>query len=218
MTESVLLRRPRATTRAASGNADVVLRVRNMLAIIRSVFERTVATGTSLEDVAQHFTGRLDALARRQSWAAVGEGSVELEDVIRDELLTVRGVEGPRLVLEGPSAPLDLRQAELIGLAVHELVTNSIKFGALGGDGGVSIEWSVSDGPPRSVTLRWTETGVAVVGPAPMRSGFGREFIEQALPYQLHAETQFDILPGGICCMIIFPLALEYKTRVGLAD
>ena len=195
-----------ASTTMAAQRAETNLRVRNMLAIIRSVFERTAATGTSLEEVAQHFTGRRDAIARRQSWAAVGQASVEIEDVIRDELLTVSATEGPKLTIEGPPTLLAQRQAELVGLAIHELVTNSIKFGALGGEGAMAIEWSVVEGPTRSVALRWTETGIAIVAPAPMRIGFGREFIEQALPYQLHAITQFNFEPGKLCCMIVFPV------------
>jgi len=51
----------------------------------------------------------------------------------------------------------------------------------------------------------WHESGVTVLTAAPIRTGFGREWIEQALPYQLGARTKFEIVPGGINCVIDIP-------------
>jgi hypothetical protein len=56
------------------------------------------------------------------------------------------------------------------------------------------------------VTIRWAEHGVAVVTAAPLRRGFGREYIEQALPYQSGATTSFELRAGGIVCSIKMPL------------
>ena len=55
--------------------------------------------------------------------------------------------------------------------------------------------------------LRWTETGVPVVATAPRAQGFGRQLIEEALPYQLGAETAFELKPGGLDCSIMLPLS-----------
>ena len=91
----------------------------------------------------------------------------------------------------------------MLALAVHELATNSVKFGALSGGGGrLAVRWSIAAEEPRRLSIEWIETGVAVVAAAPIHSGFGREYIEQALPYQLDATTSFELRPGGLTCRI----------------
>ena len=194
----------------AATTSDIQFHVRNMLAIIRSVFRRTAETGTSLDEVTQHFAGRLDALARRQSFGlSAGSRGPDIEDIVRDELLSVGVVDMPRLTISGPETHLEFRQADLVGLAIHELATNSIKFGALGAtDAALAINWNVTADPP-AISFEWVETGVSVLAPAPMRTGFGREFIEQALPYQLKAQTRMELRPGGIRCTIVLPLARD---------
>lgn len=183
-------------------------RMRNTLALVRSIFTRSVAAGSTVEDLASHFPGRLDVLARHQlSYAHGRAGPPDLETMVRDELQSIHSGADPRIVIAGPEVRLADGPAQALALALHELATNSIKFGALGADDPrdrVHIEWRV-DG--EGLHFRWKEMGVAVLGPAPPRSGFGREFIEQALPYQLGAETSFELRPGGLCCAIVLPLA-----------
>jgi two-component sensor histidine kinase len=199
--------------RAVSAEREMLLRnevqhrVRNMLAIIRSIFSRTVETDPLIEDRGDHFRGRLDALARFQVVRGVNLlGSYDLEDILRDELHSFEFDQ--RIEFAGPEVVLNNDTAQLIGLAVHELTTNAIKFGALASADDrtrLKIGWSLADG---SLRLAWRETGVSVMAPAPVRTGFGREFIEQALPYQLTATTRFELKPGGLSCTIEIPLGV----------
>lgn len=196
----------------ASG--EVEHRARNTLALIRSTFVRTAEAGGSLEDVEMHLLGRFDTLARYQLASAnrANEG-VDLECLIRDELRSFQFGDGPGIIVAGPAVRLTLDQAQPFALAIHELVTNSLKFGALATSGAaLSIEWDVSDGIMR---LTWLETGVPVLGPAPQRRGFGRQYIEEALPYQLEAATSFAFRAGGIMCTISLPLTLETSSSGG---
>lgn len=187
------------------GNHEALLRFRNLTAIIRSVFQRTADTADTLDDMARHFMGRFDVLARL-GVAAAEARMFELEDVIRDELLTLREADGPRTRIAGPPVALDPRQMPLIGLAIHELAVNSIKYGALASeDANLAIEWSINENSDHAVDLTWIETGVAIVAAAPLRNGFGRQFIEQALPYQMNARTIFKLKPGGILCRMTLP-------------
>jgi PAS domain S-box-containing protein len=190
--------------------AELQHRVRNILAVVRSVFTRTVDGGRSMEEVADHFTGRLDALARTQVMMTQSPtGYVDLEDLIRDELLSVREDDGSAISVEGPDIALPAQAAESLGLAVHELVTNAVKFGALSSPTGkVHISWRVNShcGGARTLDLTWTEQGVPAVPVAPIRPGFGVELIEEALPYRLGAETTIEFLGGGIRCAIALPL------------
>lgn len=193
----------------ASQEREVLLRnelshrVRNILAVTRSIFSRTIETSDSLEHAANHFCGRLDALARYHSHSAsLQSPNFDLETMILDELVAAAAGNDARIELAGPEVQLDRPVAELMGLALHELTTNSVKFGVLADTSDRSrlrISWTLADD---ILDLRWAESGIAIVALARMQTGFGREFIEQALPYQLGAETMFDIFPGGLTCQI----------------
>jgi two-component sensor histidine kinase len=189
-------------------------RVRNMLAIIRTIFSRTIASGGSLEDVADHFRGRLDAVARYQNFQSLDPGgTIDFELIVRDELNTFQFGDDQRIRIAGPEARLASEAAQAVGLALHELVTNSIKFGALAGideRSRLDISWRESE---TQLCFVWQETGVSVLSSAPLHRGFGRAFIEEAMPYQIGAETQFELRPGGIFCAITVPLdAIEGRT------
>ena len=184
-------------------------RVRNMLAVIRSIYRRTREIGASQNEFAEHFEGRFDAMARYHSRVA-GPGStgVDLEDLLRDELLEVQCLDGPGCSLNGAPVQLRHRSAELMALAIHELATNAIKFGAFAQGGQLAVHWSLEDATEgATLRFRWTETGVSVASSAPRPSGFGQQLIEEALPYQLGATTSLEFKPGGIDCLILIPAA-----------
>src|SRR5690606_41032505 len=123
--------------RAGFPASEVQHRVRNLLAIVRSVFSRTIETADSLEHAAEHYVGRLDTLSRHEvRFLRDFAGTTDLEDMLRDELLRFGFSDGPQISLDGPAVELSYKAAEAMGLAVHELATNSIKFGALASDTG----------------------------------------------------------------------------------
>lgn len=190
-------------------------RVRNMLAVVRSIFMRSVAAGGTLEDLADHFSGRLDVLARYQLIRTnEPEGSADFEAMIRDELQTAAAARDTRIALEGPEVRIAHEVAQFVALTIHEMFTNSIKFGVLSSPAErarLSIRWSVAD---EVLEIAWSETGVAIVAPAPVRVGFGRNLIEEALPYQLNAKTSFDLAPGELSCTIAIPLNGSDRSRL----
>jgi len=172
-------------------------RMRNMLALIRSVFSRTAAAGGSLDDLSDHFTGRLDAITRCQSaYISSARGHTDLEAMIWEELRVFRFDD--RLRVNGPTTAVSPDTALILGLAFHELATNSIKFGALSNsnpDATLRVSWRRQGD---TVTLSWVEFGVPILAPAPLHRGFGREFIEDALSYHLGATASFHLRPGGL--------------------
>ena len=190
--------------------AELQHRVRNMLTVVRSVFSQTVEAGGELEDLADHFKGRLDALARTQVIVTRrADGMVDLEDLIRNELLSVGQKGDGRISINGPDIALPSKTAESIGLAIHELTTNALKYGALKvPEATLEIRWKTDPGERsrRQLRLVWLEQGVPAVPIHPEREGFGRELIEEALPYRLGAETKLEFLGGGVRCSIIVPL------------
>jgi two-component system CheB/CheR fusion protein len=181
---------------------DFQHQVKNLMATVRSVAKRTVETASDLESFAEHFDGRLGAMSRTfRMLVRTGTFDIDLEELIRDELLSQTA--GDRASVEGPAVRLSQNAAEALGLAVHELAVNAVKFGALAGTGGhLAIHWKLGDDGLR---LEWNESGVAAMDSQPKHRGFGREWIEQGLPYQLRARTSFEFLPGGVACTILIP-------------
>jgi len=199
--------RDEASRRERSLEAEFHHRMRNTLSVLRSVFTRTLDSGGTLEDIGNHFQGRFDVIARYEVARGIEPGATfDLETMIRDELLSVLAEHDDRVSLSGPDIALSRDVAITIALALHELATNAIKFGTL----------SVSDPRPRlavswhragdTLSLLWQESGVPIVAGAPLRSGFGRDYLEQGLPYQLGAKTEFQLRPGGVSCTITIPL------------
>jgi PAS domain S-box-containing protein len=106
--------------------AELQHRVRNILTVVRSVFSRTASSSIGPEELVDHFAGRLDALARTQTIVMKSPAiSPDLENLIRDELLSVGVADGPNVRLTGPDVLLPIEAVESIGLAIHELTTRS---------------------------------------------------------------------------------------------
>jgi two-component sensor histidine kinase len=93
---------------------------------------------------------------------------------------------------------------------LHELTTNAVKYGALKQESGrIDITWRVeaSDEEPR-VAFEWRESGLTMPSDAAVRRrGYGTELIEQALRYQLSAETRLEFLTDGVLCRVEVPIA-----------
>lgn len=195
-----------AETRQTILLGELQHRVRNILGVVRSVVARTVRSSSSLDELAAALDGRLDTLARTQGGFA-RDVAVELEDLIRDELVAVAAREA-QLTIEGPRVKLKRDAAEAFALALHELTTNAVKYGALFEPGGrLAITWSVfnTNKGPR-LALEWRESGVRALDVRPSRSGFGRELIERGLPYELGANTSLEFGRGGLKALIDVPL------------
>jgi len=182
--------------------ADFQHRVKNLMAIVRSIARRTVETSSNLEEFAEHFDGRLTAMMRTFRMLGRTERfEIDLEELVREELLSQAA--GERAVIEGPVLRLSQNAAETLGLAIHELAVNAVKYGALANEGGqLAVSWTMEEAGLR---LEWREAGVAAVETQPKHRGFGRDWIEQGLSYQLGAWSSLEFLPGGVVCTILVP-------------
>jgi two-component system CheB/CheR fusion protein len=171
---------------------------------------RSAATGETVEDYAAHLDGRLGALARAQVLATRdGTSDIDLEDLVREELLSHGALPEGRVHIEGRPVRLDAERAELFALAVHELATNAVKFGAfLPAEGRLDVRWAVTgaDGDAR-LAFDWTETGLPPTASLENRKGFGTELIERTVRYELGAETSLALESGVLRCSIRLPLA-----------
>ena len=194
--------------------ADLQHRLRNNLALIRSVVRRSYDTAESPEQFALHLEARIGALARMQgALAAAGSAGVELEELVRTELIA-SAVPEKHYFVQGPAVWLRGKAAESLALVAHELATNSLKYGALAASTGrLAVVWEVTRAEQPRLWLSWSESGVTVATVAPRRRGFGQELLECTLPYELSARTQLTFSPGGVHCTIELPLE-PYATAV----
>lgn len=188
--------------------AELQHRVRNIMAMIRSVATQTGVTAASVEDYTRLIGGRLMALARTQTLLtrAANEG-VEIRRLIGDEL-QAQAHDGGQYVMTGPELVVSPKAAEVLSLAIHELATNALKYGALSVPGGkVSVAWQVSGGDQARLHLDWTENRPAPAGwTPPSRRGFGSELLEQRVPYELGGVGRIAVRADGLDAMMEFPL------------
>ncbi|WP_407158654.1 CheR family methyltransferase [Bradyrhizobium sp. STM 3557] len=188
--------------------AELQHRVRNTLGVVRSIARRSAQTSSTVDEYAAHLDGRLSAFARTQ--AAVTrdpEAGVDLEFLLADELMAYHAREGEQVRISGPTLRLQPKAAETLSLAIHELATNAVKYGALSQPSGrVEINWRIDNSVNSpELIFDWREKGGPQVKP-PKRSGFGTEILERTLAFELKGRTSLLFNPSGIHFTIVLPL------------
>lgn len=183
-------------------------RVKNTLATVQSIASQTLRNAPTMRDAKEALEGRLIALARahdvltRESW----EGA-ELREIVTQAVAPYAGRGEDRLHLKGPEVRLPPRMALALAMALQELATNAVKYGALSNaTGEVRITCDVApDEPSPRFHLRWEESGGPPVR-EPGRRGFGSRLIERSLSQELNGKARIEFLPTGIVCTVDAPL------------
>src|SRR5262249_31939597 len=130
--------------------------------------------------------------------------TVDLMELVTGEFLA-QVIPEERVDVRGPPVALSGKAATSLGLALHELTTNSIKFGALATPaGGLSVHCVWDAQQPTNIRLEWRERGVALAPDEPRHHGFGTELIERTLPYELRARTSLEFTSDGVRSVIVF--------------
>jgi two-component sensor histidine kinase len=183
---------------------DLQRQVRGLLAVIRSIVRRMSENSDSVQDYAAHLEGRLGAMARVQGFLLRAPGaSVDLEELVRSEFLA-QSIQDEQVQIAGPGTLLNSKTAETLGLAFHELVTNSIKFGALARSAGrVRVAWLRDPAEPECVRMEWRESAGESISQN-VTKGCGFELIERMLPYELGGTSAITLNASGLHCSITF--------------
>ena len=183
-------------------------RVKNILANVQSIARATLSRSDSLEDFEQAYFARIQAMARAQDLLMRGAGGqVDLHELLARELSAHGWDEDGRLRMSGPEVLLSRQETQTLAMAIHELATNAVKYGAFSQPSGhLGISWAIEGGADgRKLSLQWVEQGVPISG-QPGRKGFGSGMIEQAIRYTLHGESDLSFERNGVQCRLHFPL------------
>jgi PAS domain S-box-containing protein len=178
-------------------------RTKNLLALAQATVHLT--NGETAAELKTAIEGRLRALANAHTllaqsrWAGANLRNLALEE-LSPYCAEDDGKDGSRARIEGPSLMLEQQPAQAIALALHELTTNAVKYGALSVPSGrIALTWRQQS--INRLAVRWIETGGPQVTP-PARKGFGTRVMARICE-QLNGELNFDWRADGLVCDIV---------------
>ncbi len=184
--------------------AELNHRVKNMLAVVQALAHQTFK-GKVKQSVAESFSGRLSALAAahniltRESWE-----DAEVRDIAEAVL---QPHQGGQIRLIGGGARIPPQLALSVSMALHELATNAVKYGALSVPAGmVNVEWSLARHSEQRLRLRWSETGGPPVA-EPSAEGFGTRMLKRILGPELGGRVDLRFRPEGAECILDAPVS-----------
>ncbi len=196
--------RARVEQRRRILNDELNHRVKNIIALVKSIAMQTGARAASVEEYSVSLEGRLRALALAHDQSLVGAEGGDLTTLIETEMSLHRDARTPeRIEISGPRLKLDERAFEVLALVFHEMTTNAVKYGALSvPEGRLSIVWqTTSEG---NCELRWSERN----GPQVMRprsAGFGTRLISSAIEYDLRGIAELTYATTGLSARFVIP-------------
>jgi two-component sensor histidine kinase len=203
--------------------AELQHRTRNLIGLVGTIAKRTLKTSKTFDDFEASFQDRLEVLGRTQGllFRAEAGGRVTFDELINTELAAqpVRAGRNGSVTLDGPKGVgLRSETVQPLVMALHELATNALKYGALKQPNGhLTVRWwleALGENGKPWLHLDWKESGVEMppMGAKPEGSGQGRELIERVLPYQFNAQTTFAMEADGVHCTISLPASEHEMT------
>jgi two-component sensor histidine kinase len=191
--------------------SEVNHRSKNLLSVVQAIAKQTAAASPA--EFVSRFSERIRALAASHDllvkcqWARV-----EMFDLLYAQLTPFKDLIGRRVFLEGPPFRLSVAAAQVIGMVLHELVTNASKHGALSNQvGRVAIDWQVEG----TFVIKWVESGGPNVG-SPTQRGFGSTVIKKMAELSLDGEVVLNFAPSGLFWRLECPLAkILDKDKIG---
>ena len=187
---------------------EIIHRSKNLLSVVQAIASQTGRTVDTFEEFQKRFTQRLQGLAASHDLLVLRDWQgAPLKELVRIQLDPFTAPGSERISVTGPDVLLRPEAAEAIGLALHELATNAVKYGALSVPAGrVTISWAFEEhGPkPRQFLVNWIERGGATVTP-PSRTGFGHVVFERLVTQSLNGSVAIDFATEGLIWKLSIP-------------
>jgi two-component sensor histidine kinase len=175
-------------------------RSKNLLTIVQSIANQSLRNSKDQKDFQNRFDGRLSGLAASNDLLARGDwrGS-SLRELIEFQLSPFIDLSSPQLEIHGPEVTLVADASQAIGLALHELATNAVKYGALSSSQGqLSVSWAI-DQPAGAggLKLDWRERGGPLVV-HPKDKGFGHVVIKSMIEQAVRGSVELHFAEEGL--------------------
>ncbi len=182
-------------------------RVKNTLALVLSIANRTANSEETVDGFQTAFSGRIQALAATHNiLAECSWSSVRVAEVLHQEVGPFITTGENRLRVSGPDVRIRPRAAIALGLVLHELATNAVKYGALSSPDGV-VAVNFTDNPESAFfSLEWREADGPRVA-EPNRFGFGQTVITRSLQYSVDGGAELEYPSEGVRCTMRIPRA-----------
>jgi two-component system, chemotaxis family, CheB/CheR fusion protein len=185
-------------------NAELKRRIRRVLSVLRSIATHMNTQAQDPRDSALHLAGRVGAIGRA-AVAPVSSG-MDLESLVLDELVAYGAQRAPTTI-RGPTVRLRPKAAEWMSLAIHELATNSVKYGALSqSQAQLCVVWWVTEQPRSRLHFEWVEHGVRMSADAGRKPGFGSVLLQHLIESELRGSGEMLFMAEGVLCRIEIPL------------
>ena len=196
--------RRRAAERQELLIAELNHRVRNILGLIRGIISQSKDPSLSIDGFTEVVGGRIQALARAHDQITADNWQpASFRGLVGAEAGAYLGGRATRVRLAGPEVLLEPQGFTTVALVIHELMTNSAKYGALSDSRGhIDIETSLD--ARRRLVINWSESGGPPVK-APTRRGFGSTVIERSIPYDLKGEATVSYDRAGVRASFVVP-------------
>lgn len=186
---------------------ELAHRTKNQLSIVQAMIRQTARQAETLEEFQARATDRLQGMARSiDLLTAVEWAGVSVTTLVRNQLETFVDA-GQRLEITGKDFPVKPDAVQGLGMALHELATNAVKYGSLSvPHGEVHVDWSetADDTDEPVLVFAWREVGGPKVA-APSRKGFGTMIIESHLATSFRASVDLDYARDGLCVTLKAP-------------
>jgi PAS domain S-box-containing protein len=187
--------------------AELDHRVKNLLARVAVISTQTRQGSNSIDQFVEVLDKRIQSMANAHSLLSQSRWSgVNLADLVHNQLAPY--ATNANTVIGGPDVTLAPATTQAVAMALHELVTNAVKYGALSNPNGhVSVNWDRQDAEaaPAHVRIEWRETGGPSVVSSP-KLGYGISLIRELIPHELGGMVDLTFASDGVCCKIDVPI------------
>ena len=198
-------------------------RVKNNLSVVLAIADQTRRSSSTIEEFMQAFYGRIMAMANVHSLlaAASWQGAGMLA-IVSQTVAPFADRGSDRIRISGPEVTIAAHAATILGIVIHELVSNAMEHGALRTDSGVvDIVWKVVDPidpqvPTRRLQLDWAESGGPLIESEP-EPGFGLTLIRGGVMHELGGDVDMSFDREGLRYRAVFPLRADWMPPVAMA-
>jgi len=183
---------------------ELAHRSKNQMTVIVAMAKQTARGAEDVDSYVQGFERRIHGLARSTDLLLThGRAGVLLGELIESQIAPFSPLEPERVTISGPQVRINAQAAQLMGMALHELSTNAVKYGAFSGDGGtLAVRWHIVDD---RLDFLWSETAPQKLASSE-RVGFGTTVLQSMVGRSLGAEVERRWSDSGIAWHFTIPL------------